>query len=40
MGRAAHARRLNSPNDVLVRSDGRIWFTDPPYGIASDLEGH
>lgn len=26
-------RRLNSPNDVVVRSDGRIFFTDPPYGV-------
>jgi gluconolactonase len=26
-------RKLNSPNDVVVRSDGTIWFTDPPYGI-------
>lgn len=33
-------RRLNSPNDVVVRSDGTIWFTDPPYGILSDREGH
>lgn len=33
-------RRLNSPNDVVVKSDGTIWFTDPPYGIASDAEGH
>ncbi len=33
-------RRLNSPNDVVVRSDGSIWFTDPPYGILSDREGH
>jgi len=32
--------RLNSPNDVVVRSDGSIWFTDPPYGIDSDYEGH
>jgi len=32
--------RLNSPNDVIVKSDGTIWFTDPPYGIASDHEGH
>lgn len=32
--------RLNSPNDVVVKSDGTIWFTDPPYGIASDREGH
>ena len=33
-------RRLNSPNDVVVKSDGTIWFTDPPYGIASDREGY
>jgi gluconolactonase len=33
-------RRLNSPNDIVVRSDGTIWFTDPPYGILSNLEGH
>lgn len=33
-------RRLNSPNDVVVRSDGSIWFTDPTYGILSDLEGY
>lgn len=33
-------KRLNSPNDVVVRSDGSIWFTDPPYGIDSDYEGH
>ncbi|WP_244493708.1 SMP-30/gluconolactonase/LRE family protein [Aureimonas sp. AU4] len=32
-------RRLNSPNDVVVKSDGSIWFTDPPYGIANDYEG-
>lgn len=32
-------RRLNSPNDVVVRSDGSIWFTDPSYGIDSDYEG-
>ena len=32
--------RLNSPNDVVVASDGGIWFTDPPYGIVSDREGH
>ncbi len=29
-------RRLNSPNDIVVRSDGRIFFTDPPYGITED----
>jgi gluconolactonase len=32
-------KRLNSPNDVVVKSDGKIWFTDPPYGILSDFEG-
>ncbi len=32
-------KRLNSPNDVVVRSDGTIWFTDPAYGIDSDYEG-
>ncbi|MEC5291851.1 SMP-30/gluconolactonase/LRE family protein [Aurantimonas sp. C2-6-R+9] len=32
-------KRLNSPNDVVVKSDGSIWFTDPPYGIVSDHEG-
>lgn len=32
-------KRLNSPNDVVVKSDGTIWFTDPPYGIISDYEG-
>lgn len=33
-------KRLNSPNDVVVKSDGSVWFTDPPYGILSDYEGH
>src|SRR5918996_5108161 len=33
-------RRLNSPNDVVVRSDGAIWFTDPPFGILGHYEGH
>ena len=33
-------KRLNSPNDVVVKSDGTIWFTDPPYGIISDYEGY
>jgi gluconolactonase len=33
-------KRLNSPNDVVVRSDGSIWFTDPSYGIDTDYEGH
>ena len=32
-------KRLNSPNDVVVKSDGSIWFTDPHYGIKQDYEG-
>jgi gluconolactonase len=32
-------KRLNSPNDVVVKSDGSIWFTDPHYGINTDYEG-
>ena len=31
---------LNSPNDVIVKSDGSIWFTDPPFGISGNYEGH
>jgi gluconolactonase len=34
-----NGRRFNSPNDVVVKSDGSIWFTDPTYGIDSDYEG-
>jgi gluconolactonase len=30
---------LNSPNDVVVKSDGSVWFTDPPFGILSNYEG-
>jgi gluconolactonase len=33
-------KRFNSPNDVVVKSDGSIWFSDPPYGIASNHEGY
>lgn len=33
-------KRLNSPNDATVRSDGTIWFSDPDFGITSDYEGH
>jgi gluconolactonase len=33
-------RRFNSPNDVVVKSDGTVWFTDPTYGILSDYEGY
>ncbi|MFG1344884.1 SMP-30/gluconolactonase/LRE family protein [Xanthobacter autotrophicus DSM 431] len=32
-------RRLNSPNDIVVKSDGTIWFSDPTYGIDTDYEG-
>lgn len=32
-------RRLNAPNDVAVKSDGSVWFTDPLYGIQTDYEG-
>jgi gluconolactonase len=32
-------KRFNSPNDVVVKSDGSIWFTDPSYGIDSEYEG-
>lgn len=33
-------KRLNSPNDVVVKSDDTIWFSDPHYGIMTDYEGH
>ncbi len=33
-------KRLNSPNDVVAKSDGSIWFTDPPFGILGHYEGH
>jgi gluconolactonase len=31
---------LNSPNDIVVKSDDTIWFTDPPFGILGNYEGH
>jgi gluconolactonase len=34
-----NGKRLNAPNDVVVKSDGTIWFTDPLYGISNDYEG-
>ena len=34
------AKTLNSPNDVVVASDGSIWFTDPQFGISGFYEGH
>ena len=33
-------KKLNAPNDVVVHSNGSIWFTDPGYGILSSYEGH
>jgi gluconolactonase len=33
-------KRLNSPNDVVVKSDGSIWFTDPTFGILANYEGY
>jgi gluconolactonase len=33
-------KRLNSPNDVVVKSDGSIWFSDPPFGILGYYEGY
>lgn len=33
-------KRLNSPNDVVVKSDGSTWFTDPVFGILGNYEGH
>ncbi len=35
-----NGKKLNSPNDVVVKSDGTVWFTDPSYGIMSDYEGY
>lgn len=33
-------KRLNSPNDAAVKSDGSVWFSDPDFGIVSDYEGY
>ena len=33
-------KRLNSPNDLVVKRDGTIWFTDPPYGITQPGQGY
>jgi gluconolactonase len=35
-----NGKTLNSPNDVVVKSDGSIWFTDPPFGISGTYEGN
>ncbi len=37
---AFDGRRLNSPNDLVVKSDGSVWFTDPMFGISNDYEGY
>lgn len=34
------SKPLNSPNDIITKSDGSIWFTDPVFGISGDYEGH
>ena len=34
-----NGKRLNSPNDIVCKSDGSIWFTDPPFGIGGQWEG-
>lgn len=34
-----NGKRLNSPNDIVVKSDGSVWFTDPPFGILGVYEG-
>ena len=34
------AKRLNSPNDLAIKSDGTIWFTDPPYGLTQPHQGY
>jgi gluconolactonase len=33
-------KRLSSPNDVVVKSDGSVWFSDPPFGISANYEGY
>ena len=33
-------KRLNSPNDIVVKSDGTVWFTDPPFGLGGYYEGN
>ena len=37
---ALEGKALNSPNDVVVKSDGSIWFTDPPFGLLGYYEGY
>jgi gluconolactonase len=33
-----HGRRFNSPNDAVVKSNGDIYFTDPPYGLVNNID--
>jgi len=35
-----NGKPLNSPNDVVVKSDDSVWFTDPPFGVLGNYEGH
>ena len=35
-----NGKKLNSPNDIVVKSDGSVWFTDPVFGILGYYEGH
>jgi len=37
---AYQGKRLNSPNDLVVKRDGTVWFSDPPFGILGHYEGH
>jgi gluconolactonase len=39
LARDARGHRLNAPNDVVVKRDGSIWFSDPLYGLLNDYEG-
>ena len=39
MADSFEGKRLNSPNDVVVKSDGSIWFADPPFGLLGNYEG-
>ena len=34
-----NGKRFNSPNDIIVKSDDSVWFTDPPFGIGGEWEG-
>src|SRR5258705_4803409 len=37
---AFEAKRINSTNDVVVKSDDSVWFPDPPFGVLGNYEGH